>query len=50
MQLVNENSRWDVGSIRTQFGEHIRAHIVVANHMVNFSPENFYSSLRISIM
>jgi hypothetical protein len=39
MQLVNENSWWDVSSIRTQFGEHIRAHIVVANHMVNFQSQ-----------
>jgi hypothetical protein len=38
MQLVKENSRWDVSSIRTQFGEHIRGHIVVVNHMVNFQP------------
>jgi hypothetical protein len=36
MQLVDKNSWWDISSIRTQFGEHIRAHIVVANHMVNF--------------
>jgi hypothetical protein len=38
MNLMNENSQWDISSIRTKFGEHIRAHIVVANHMVNFQP------------
>jgi hypothetical protein len=45
MQLVNENSRWDVSLIITQFGEHIRAHIVVANHMVNFQPRELVLEL-----
>jgi hypothetical protein len=45
MQLVNENSQWDLCSIRTQFGEHIRAHIVVANHMVNFQPRELVLEL-----
>jgi hypothetical protein len=45
MQLVNENSRWDVSSIRTQFGEHIRSHVVVANHMVDFQPRELVLEL-----
>jgi hypothetical protein len=45
MQLMNENSRWDVSSIRTQFGEHIRAHIAVTNHMVNLSPRELFLEL-----
>jgi hypothetical protein len=45
MQLVNKNSWWDVSSIRTQFGEHVRAHIVVANHMVNFQPRELLLEL-----
>jgi hypothetical protein len=45
MQLVNENSRWDVSSIKTQFGEHIRAHIVVVNYMVNFQPQELFLEL-----
>jgi hypothetical protein len=42
MQLMNESSRWEISLIRTQFGEHIRAHIVVANHMVNFQPRELF--------
>jgi hypothetical protein len=45
MQFVNENSWWDVGSIRTQFGEYVRAHIVVANHMVSFQPRELFVEL-----
>jgi hypothetical protein len=45
MQLVNENSQWDVSSIITQFGEPIRAYIVVANHMVNFQPRELFLEL-----
>jgi hypothetical protein len=42
---MNENSRWDVSSIRTKFEEHIRAHIVVVNHMVNFHPQELVLKL-----
>jgi hypothetical protein len=45
MQLMNKNSWWDVSSIRTPFGEHVRAHIVVANHMVNFQPREHFLEL-----
>jgi hypothetical protein len=36
MQLMDENIRWEVGSIGAKFREHIYSHIVVANHMMNF--------------
>jgi hypothetical protein len=45
MQFVNENSLLDVSSIRTQFGEHICAHVVVANHVVNFQPRELFLEL-----
>jgi hypothetical protein len=33
------------GSIRTKFGEHVHAHIVVVNHMVNFQPQELFLKL-----
>jgi hypothetical protein len=45
MQLVNENSQWDTSSIRTQFGEHIRSRVVVANHMMDFQPQELVLDL-----
>jgi hypothetical protein len=36
MQLVDENSRSDTSLIGIQFLEHIRSHVIVTNHMMNF--------------
>jgi hypothetical protein len=43
--LMNENSRWNVSSIRTQFGEHICSHVVVTDHMVDFQPRELVIEL-----
>jgi hypothetical protein len=45
MQLMDKNSWWDICSIGAQLREHIRPHVVVANHMTNFQAQELILEL-----